>query len=288
MALHTFSASNQTDFVTKLLAAAVGGGWVIESDLATSKVLKIPGGGYVALLLDGVNVELQAFRSYDPGRAIADQIGALKTPSGSYKLPRVPLHNQAFQCWISVSGRRLTGVCRISNTYHSFYLGLLLPFANTDSYPFPAFVGGSGDAELWSSTGSGAGAFPWFGGTERPCRVCLPGGGWQAAVSNTDSLETLPTYSRDSAYIWPFDGGVAGLGKTLAGDHVLYEALVISGAPATGEGTDDGLWCGYLDGVFAVSNVGASAESIITIGADSYMLVPNIFRGSQYFAMRLS
>lgn len=290
MALYTFTASNQTDFVTKLLANVRAEGWVVELDSVSAKVLRVPAGGYVALLIDGVNIEMQAFRAFDPGRGIGDQIGAIKTPVGGYKLPRLPLHNQSFQVWLSVSERRLAGVCRISNAYHSFYLGLLLPFANTESYPFPCFAGGSGDADVWSSTASTASGFPWYGGTSRPPRVCLPGGGWQAVAKNDsgDSLNFTPNYGYDLGYVWPFDGGVAGLGKTLAGDHVLYNAMVVSGSPATGEGVDDGIWCGYLDGVFAVSNVGASAESVITIGDDQYLLVPNIFRGSQYFALRLS
>lgn len=290
MALYTFTASNQTDFVTKLLANVVAEGWVIESDSATAKVLRVPAGGYVALLIDGVNVEMQAFRSFDPGRGIGDQIGAIKTPVGGYKLPRVPLHNQAFQVWLSVSERRLAGVCRISNSYHSFYLGLLLPFSNTESYPFPCFAGGSGDAELWSSTAVQACAYPWYGGTSRPSQVCLPGGGWQAVAKSggSDTLDFKPTYSTDYAYTWPFDGGVGGLGKTLAGDHVIYNAMIVSGSPAVGEGTDDGLWLGYLDGIFACSNAGASAESIITIDSIQYLLVPNVFRGSQYYAFRLA
>lgn len=290
MALHTFTAASHTDFVTKLLAAAQSEGWVVESDLPVSKVLKIPAGGYVALLIDGVNVEFQAFRSFDPARGIGDQIGAIKTPTGGYKLPRVPLHNQAFECWVSVSERRLAGVCRISNTYHSFYLGLLLPFANTDSYPFPCFAGGSGDAELWSSTDPQTCAYPWYGGTDRPSRVCLPGGGWQAIAKSggSETLDFTPVYSDDYAYTWPFDGGVGGLGKTLAGDHVLYNAMIVSGSPATGEGTDDGQWLGYLDGIFACSNSGSSAESTITIDSIPYLLIPNVFRGSQYYAFRLA
>ncbi|KJZ67242.1 hypothetical protein [Pseudomonas fluorescens] len=290
MALYTFTATDQNDFVSKLLARAVGEGWTLVRDTAVEKVLKIPAVGYLALLIDGVNVEFQAFRLYDAARAIADQIGSLPTPVGGLKLPRIPLHNQAFQVWLSVSERRLAGVCRISNTYHSFYAGLILPFAPTDQYPFPCYVGGSGDAELWSSTSSSASAYPFYGGQSRPGRVCLPGGGWQevSRSDSGDSLDFKPSYLYERAYVWPFDGGLANLGKTLAGEHVIYNAMIVSSTPAAGLAPDDGMWLGYLDGIFACSNVGASAESVITIDSIQYLLVPNVFRGSQYYAFRLN
>lgn len=290
MAIHTFTATDQTDFVSKLLSHAVGEGWTLVRDNASEKVLKIPAVGYLALLIDGVNIEFQAFRLYDAGRAIRDQVGALPTPAGGLQLPRVTLHNQPFFVWLSISERRLAGVCRISNTYHSFYAGLLLPFAPTDQYPFPCYVGGSGDADLWSSTISSASAYPFYGGQSRPGRVCLPGGGWQQ-VSRSDAGDTLdfhPSYVNELAYVWPFDGGIANLGKTLDGDHVIYNAMVVSSTPSVGLAPDDGMWLGYLDGIFGCSNVGASAESVIIIDSIQYLLVPNVFRGSQYYAFRLN
>ncbi|MNN56784.1 hypothetical protein D3C81_1717340 [compost metagenome] len=103
-----------------------------------------------------------------------------------------------------------------------------------------------------------------------------------------DSLDFHSSYINELAYVWPFDGGLANLGKTLGGEHVIYNAMIVSSTPSVGLAPDDGMWLGYLDGIFACSNVGASAESVITIDSIQYLLVPNVFRGSQYYAFRLN
>lgn len=267
-----YTASDNIDFVDKLLANAVAEGWEVVRNTTTEKVLKIPAGGYVAIILNGMHLRFQAFRQYDPERVLIDQMGAMERDD---YLPKLPLHNQPFLSWVNISERRICGLVRISNTYHSFYLGLLTPFAPTSHYPFPCFAGGTA-VELWGDTNSAL-SYMYSRGGNAGARVQLPAGGWQD-VNNASS----------SDFVWPFERSVARLGTALDGSYVLYPAMVVSGKLVEGMQEDQGMWLGYLEGIYAVSQVGLAAETIITVDSVDYLIVPNVFRGEQTYALRLN
>ncbi|WP_017905311.1 hypothetical protein [Pseudomonas asplenii] len=278
----TIDAADHTSFLSNLLSFAETVGWTVVRNTSSEKILQIPSGGYVGLIVSGVNVEFQMFRVYDSTRAIADQLGVIATSSSSL-LPRLTLHNQAFKVWLTVSDRRICGVCRISNTYHSFYLGYLLPFAPTDVYQFPGFVGANGDGTTWSTTTDGVQSFVFGRTSGRPSRVCLPTASWQSV-----KMGSVGNYAIDFAYVWPFDNDISSLGKTIAGDHVLYPAFVVSSKLSAEATADDGIWLGYLDGIYAISNDGTTSETVVTVDGVNYLVIPNVFRASENFALRLS
>lgn len=273
MSYFQFTATDNIDFVDKLITHAIAEGWQVVRNTAAEKVLKIPAVGYVAIILNAMHLRFQAFRLYDPARVLQDQIGAI---DNAERLPKLPLNDQPFLAWVSISDRRICGVVRISNTYHSFYLGLITPFAPTSSYPFPCFIGGTA-AELWGDTSNDTNSYMYSRSGNFGARVQLPNGSWQY-VNNESS----------SDFVWPFERGVSKLGAALDGSYVLYPAIAVSGALAQGDSENKGMWLGYLDGIYAVSQVGLISETIVTVDSTDYLIVPNVFRGDQTYAMRLN
>lgn len=71
---------------------------------------------------------------------------------------------------------------------------------------------------------------------------------------------------------------------------MLYQALVCGSGrvdAADSLNADDGKWLGYLDGVYAVSQ-GRAAGSVIEVDGVDYLIVPNVSKTSETYALRLA
>ncbi len=266
-------------------------GWVCVRDLEGEKVFELPfWGGFVAFLIAGDVVRVSGFPSFDSSKSVEGQAGAYVS-----SLPRFVVPAGAVDCWTVVSDRRVAGVIRSGSVYYSFYVGLIESFGSSRHYPFPCFLGGSGDVDgLYKS------AYPFHGGGALYCpKVCCPDGSWQLVGGRSVVSYTSFDATENAAYIFPFNARFRSLGTLVDESHLLFPALVVSSyfdgsssrdnAPiGSGEVyADDGQWLGYLEGVF-ITDQGLDPGSVLVVDGVDYLVVPNVDRVSETYLLRLS
>lgn len=288
VAIQTYASG--ADWLTSLCTDLLpSNGWSVVRDTSSEKVFGLPGGaGFVAFVIgDGV-VEIQAFKDFDPGKPVSGQAGGFSYAYSPF-LPRFVLPAGPVKVWTLVNSRRFCGVIRSGSSYYSFYAGLILPFGSNRVYPFPCFIGGSGEIG-----GSKESAYPFMsGGNQFSPKVCLPTGAWQIVGGNSGGSSSFINefpYSYSYAFVHPFDGKFHRLRSKIDGGAVIYPALVVSSGRASDSdalNSDDGVWLGYLDGVFAIPQ-GRAAESIISVDGVDYLVVPNVNRANETYGLRLT
>ncbi|WP_145128140.1 hypothetical protein [Pseudomonas sp. URMO17WK12:I11] len=263
--------------------------WSVVRDTSIEKVFGIPGGqGFLAFLISEGVVEIQGFPVFDPDQPVAAQAGGFSYSYSPF-LPRFVLPSGEVKVWTLVNTRRLCGVIKSGASYYSFYAGLILPFGSNRVYPFPCFIGGSGELG-----GSKESAYPFMSGGNQYCpKVCLPSGDWQIVGGNSGGSSSFTNefpYSYSYSFVHPFDGKFHRLRSKIDGGAVVYPALVVSSGRTSDTdllNADDGMWLGYLDGVFAIPQ-GRAAESIIAVDGLDYLVVPNVSKSTETYGLRLS
>lgn len=288
VAISTYASG--ADWLTSLCTDLLpSNGWAVVRDTSSEKVFGLPGGaGFVAFVIgDGV-VEVQAFKDFDPDEPVALQAGGFSYAYSPF-LPRFVLPAGEVRVWTLVNSRRLCGVIKSGTSYYSYYAGLILPFGSNHAYPFPCFIGGSGELG-----GSKESAYPFMsGGNQFSPKVCLPTGAWQIVGGNSGGSSSFTTefpYSYSYGFTHPFDGKFHRLRSKIDGGAVVYPCLVVSSgrmSDADGLNSDDGQWLGYLDGVYAIPQ-GRVAESLIEIDGMDYLVVPNVSKASETYGLRLA
>ena len=290
MAYLNSTYASGADYLSVLAASILpSNNWVVVKDIASEKVFRLPHGqGYIAFIVTGDVCEIQSFQVYDPAAPTKLQVRGYSNTYTPF-LPRVKIPAGAVEVWTVVNSRRVAAVIKSGDAWYSLYAGLMLPFGSSKVYPFPCFIGGSG--EVGNVTYESA--YPFFSGGQNFCpKVVLPDGKWQIVGGNaggTSSFYSFP-YSYAYSYIWPFDGKFQRLGNKLDGSAVLYQALVCGSGridAADDLNSDDGKWLGNLDGVFAVSQ-GMEAGSVIQVDDVDYLVVPNVSKTSETYALRLT
>ena len=263
--------------------------WSVVRDTSSEKVFGLPGDqGFVAFVIGAGVVEIQAFPVFDPDQPVGAQAGGFSYAYSPF-LPRFVLPAGGVKVWTVVNSRRLCGVIRSGSSYYSFYAGLILPFGSNRVYPFPCFIGGSGELG-----GSKESAHPFMSGGNQYCpKVCLPGGGWQIVGGNSGGSSSFTNefpYSYSYSFIHPFDGKYHRLRSKIGGGAVVYPSLVVSSGRSSDTdvlNADDGVWLGYLDGVVAIPQ-GRAAESVIAVDGLDYLVVPNVAKATETYGLRLS
>lgn len=287
--LHSTYASG-ADYLSALAASILpSNNWVVVKNIASEKVFRLSyGQGYIAFIVTGDICEIQSFQTYDPAVPAKFQVSGYSNAYTPF-LPRFRVSVGAVEVWTVVNSRRVAAVIKSGSAWYSLYAGLMLPFGPSNVYPFPCFIGGSG--EVGNATYESA--YPFFSGGQNFCpKVVLPNGKWQMVGGNSGGTSSFYSFSYSYAYsyIWPFDGKFQRLGNKLDGAAMLYQALVCSSGrvdAADALNSDDGKWLGYLDGVFAVSQ-GRVAGSVFQVDAVDYLVVPNVSKTSETYALRLS
>lgn len=204
--------------------------------------------------------------------------------------------NLSMPYWFYATGRRFVVVVKVSTNYESCYAGLFLPYCLPSEYPLPLFVGAvareGDDADDWRSTDEDHLTFTLGNGY-----YLDPSGLWNRCVYGgiNDGESGVSPFSvspwRDS---WRPSGweiyrtehfGYRTISENIissyGGDYSLINKTLVRYFD-TG-----GVLIGDLDGVYHVPGVGMSAETAITIGADSATVFQNAFRTSKqnYFGV---
>lgn len=210
----------------------------------------------------------------------------------------VPLWNEAIPYWMVANGRRAIVVAKVHNQYEVAYLGLLDPYFSPGQWPYPIALGGSlafGTAlPAWNST-----SWRWTNVTTQHAAFTHsdPGttasvaieryqmrarnwdGSWMGFESAVNGLfNTAPGAGR--AQIWPYRCGLTLLDRNIDQSFTLWPVMLNTAAPNT---------IGQLSGVACVTGQGATAETLIRLGAVDWIVLPNINRieRGDFFAVAL-
>lgn len=232
---------------------------------------------------DSRNWELFGATGYDSGAAYNAQ------PGISTVRTHLTLNDDvAMPFWFIASGRRFVCVFKITTTYPACYCGWYLPYATPSQFPYPMYIGGSTGLEdtPWNTTNYTVGNF-YDGPVESAAKSCatlrhrdgtwLKSGSYNRTTSGTRPIVNTSVESYITMYDNAFPASDTFDKATIPdpdGEYPLIAATMWSPE-------NDGNVYGELDGIFWTPSRDNTAESIITVGGDSYLVVQNMYRSSE-------
>lgn len=286
-------ATDHADFLAKLVTFATANGWTELENTSDKVVLQGEGSGsdeifvaiqkYANVGADCFGLRLNGYTGYQSGYTFLNQSGAIQTSEVTgYGAIAVPLWDTTIPYWFVVSGRRIIAVAKVGTTFQMLYLGFYLPFASPNQYPYPLAVGGSFIGNVanpeprYSGTG-GQYSMPFtnihVAGGVGSMFARLPGGIWYSAANAIDRG------------MFPYNQPDIGFQRQGLDDEPILTPIEIQHyTTATVHNR-----LGEVDGLYHVSGFGLSAEDIITIDSDDYLVIPNVYRSgsADYVAVKL-
>lgn len=239
---------------------------------------------------DYFNWRLGGFTGYDAALTFANQPGVMQNVF-------MTLWNSPIPYTFVANGRRAIIVVKISTFFMMGYLGFINQYPSPGQFPYPLAIGGNytnaPEPALtdvvwrWSNATSFNTNFPMssrynpgggFGGPNS-CQLRLrkPNGIWaDLAAADNGGYQDSDTYN-----IWPYMSGMGSLQQNLgATQSPVLPIILHDNTPEV---------YGELDGVVATSGQAIASEDTLTVGADSYLVVQNVFRTgrNQYCAVKL-
>lgn len=209
---------------------------------------------------DYYNCKVAVFTGYVSGNTFETQPGA----SG---MLGVPLHNQSITYWLVANGQRIALAGKVGTpVYESFYIGKFLQYATPSQYPYPVVAAGmlnSASATRFSDT---AHSMPYRGARSN-MQMRFVDGSWKQPE------------------IWPWNNTRLTSNPKLRECPTDHYPLL----PLTLSDSTPNIY-GELDGIFHVSGFNNAVENTITIGADTYLVVQDVWRTAHetYYAMKLA
>ena len=290
-------ATDYADLLAKLKTFALANGWTSLEDTSDKLVLQGEGSGtdeiivaiqkYANVGADSYGWRLNGYTAYQSGYAFLDQPGAIQAVNG-FGHVSMPLWNSSIPYWFIASGRRIIVVAKVGTTYQACYLGFFLPFASPNQYPYPLAIGGSRvdtfsntarysvadnqSSNFWNSLNTSGTGTMFFR---------MPGGSWYSArdASNGSGGVTTGMFPYNQA-------DITLMRQALDGSPVLtpieFQSYISSPSLNVNR-------LGELDGVFHIAGFDVSAEDVVTVGSDDYVVIPNVFRSgaADYAALKL-
>lgn len=260
----TFTATNKANLLQQIKNAVVGGtgsGWTLKKDSGSELILQNTGKSGTQNVVVGFQISANGLRlmtatGYVEGIAFDAQPGV---NASVY----MPCWDSSMPCWLVHDASLITLVAKVSTVYEVGSVGLLDTLVPTASYPAALFCGGTAQYSTISYTQVDDSHYAF---------ACEP----------------------------PYNNGVAKLRDT-AGTYAMYnvfEPNLDNGYPQVNiQGNTDGTEL-ILPLVFnnivlhphccAVVGSGISAESIVSVGSQDYLVVQNVYRTGQLFALKLA
>lgn len=297
MAVEIGTATNYSDLLDKLITFATANGWTEIENTSDKVVLQGEGSGsdeifvaiqkYANVGADSYGWRLNGYTAYQSGYTFYNQPGAFSTTAiGGVGSIAMPGWNSSTPYWFVVSGRRIIVIAKVSTTYQACYLGFYLPYASPNQYPYPLAIGGSfignntQTEPRWSGTGNQASSFwTWLHSAAGSMFVRMPGGFWYSAPNSISGNE--PTG------IYPYNQANIGYRRQALDDSAVLTPCEIQQYSSVPSVYHNRL--GEIDGVFHVAGFGVSAEDVVTVDGDDYLIVPNVYRSgsADYAAIKL-
>ncbi|MCY1521008.1 hypothetical protein D9M68_558050 [compost metagenome] len=267
------------------------------------------------------NLFLNGYTGFDTNeQSWFDQPGALPVAGTTTPLavPMVPCWNTTMPYWFTASGRSFRFAVKVSTSYEGGYLGLFLPYATPQQYPYPLAVGGSlvpqetaRSAEWrYSYANWRHGVFPGPGAVGLPTSEAMwatlylrnVDGSW-SYVANRPNQGTAqaegitgpnqgfsPPYTPTAGWrsVWPhcmndqWGSGKRPYRDCLGGGYLLQPCVLLQRGPTTAV-------LGELEGTFAISGYQNAAENTTTFGGKTHVVFQNAYRNSvhEFWALSL-
>jgi len=310
MAVSTGTATNYLDLLDRLRTFMLANGWAsLRFDGGSEFIAEGEGLGGTDQIFIGIKAEedagadwynwqLNGMTGFDSGLSFAAQPGNIGNALAPH-FPRLHLWNSAIPYWFVVNPRRVIIVAKISTIYQLGYLGWINPYLPAVNMPYPMLIAGTSTASngnRWSTvhdTHSFAVMQPVCANGSSTENTLLTNprssarfwfGEWHGVQNYFNS--SLSNVTRWKT-IWPYvtrGGQHYNLMRTIPADggYVLTPVVVNFTSPAK-------YVFGELSGIYHVSGFSNAAENIVTIGADSYLVVQNVYRNtiSDYCAVKL-
>lgn len=169
----------------------------------------------IATLSTGqVDLVLNGYAGYDSGLGWREQPGAISQE----KLPTLALVADTYMTyWISANSSRFMLVVELSTQYEAAYLGLLIPVAIENQYPYPLAIDGSYyEGGVWTDTSDNHSVFTDPGtGDVTLLRLRRPDGSWRV-----DTSKTL-----DALCVWPINVSLVNT-LTVLDDSLTLENVI--------------------------------------------------------------
>ncbi|HYE35509.1 hypothetical protein [Methylocaldum sp.] len=232
---------------------------------------------YQSVPLDYFNWRVAAFTGFVSGNDFYHQPGTPNTagtPTGDLA---VPLYQNSIPYWFVGNGQRAIVVANVQTQYQAFYLGKCLPYATPGQYPYPVVCSGmltSGSATRYDNTGYST---P-FKGARANLKMRFVDGVWKEP-------EVWPWNNTQNQF--PLATGQGGPRNTNAdytlspGYYGLHPIVLNDAGPNQ---------YGELDGVYWLTGFDNAVENTVTIGADTYLVVRDVWRTGfmDFFAIKLA
>lgn len=285
MPWQTGTATNRTDLVDKFVTFVTSGlgsqNWTLletqnspSDGLATRDIfLRAPGLTgteqiYFAIRqwtagVDIFNVGFHGLTGYLAGQPVANQPGYTSTTRS------LLLWDSTMKYWFIANGRRAIIIAKVSTTYQSAYIGLLLPLGTPSEYSYPMFIGAMAadrNTIRWSATSTND-TTPFYDSSGNSALLRSPNGAWRSLASSItwgSSLHVHPYIGVTEA-----SSPLNALAQAPGESPVLY-ACTVRGGPSH---TDGANVYGELQGVFAISGYGQASENIVTVSGVDYLVV---------------
>jgi hypothetical protein len=300
VAYETGTASNYLDLLDKLrLFASTNAALVADSEQwaverwtgGNELILRGPGlsgedeifvglKGYFDTPADYFNWEVRGAHGY---------LGAadFNAQPGVSRAVYLPLWNSSIPYWFIGNGDRLIVVAKVSTVYQIAYLGRILPYGQPSQYPGPILI----------AAGTGAAATRWSATADPHSNLTRPRGTSSTScgvfnhVDNSWIDYTIESNSVARVYPWPWGWhsdyaateGLVHFDVNPDGSYTLEPAQIIQELPSVN-------LLGELQGIAFVTGQGNAAENTITVGGDTWLVVPNIYRSTRdaYCAVKLA
>lgn len=299
MAYETGTAAGYSDLLDKLIAfvttntelVSLGQNWVAVAGgaIGTSQVvLKGPGlSGSEEIYVGIYRAQNTTNDTYNWG--IGGAVGWSPTTGYAYHSGwrYMYLWQHSIPYWFIANGQRIIVIAKISTTYHAMYAGKFFPYATPAQYPYPIYIGAEDQVETdrWSKDNEDIGTFQ---SPRRGSRLFYTDSTWKTVMNYYESSGSAA--ANTDVNVWP-TGQPANSNTQITGSvttfpdggYALLPLILHMSLPAINV-------LGELDGVFWVTGQQNAAENIITVGADNYLVVQDIYRTARndYFAVRLA
>lgn len=212
---------------------------------------------------------------------------AFDAQPGESRAVYLPLWNGSIPYWFIGNGQRLIVVAKVSTVYQVAYLGRILPYGLPAHYPDPVLI----------AAATGVAATRWSATADPHSNITRPRGAggtsgavfnhvdnsWVDVTAESNSVMKVYTWPWQWHALYPYSEPMTHIDVNPDGTYTLEAARLVQESPAVN-------LLGELDGVAFVTGQSNAAENTITVGSDSWLAVPNIYRSTRdaYCAIKLA
>ena len=225
---------------------------------------------------DSYNIKLTGYGAFDD-----NVISFLNHPQTIDSPPLIHCWNDAMPYWFAASGRSFRMGVKVSTVIESAYLGLGLPYASPEQYPYPLVVAGSSTNESGrysDAESSHAGILtPYLNSSSSTMHIWTPSGlvmacGQRGSDGELDYFD-FDNSSSNSLSVYPTCRSINQRGNN-AGDFNFIRTIVLQRSPLK-----EVLM--MLEGIYWVSGFGNTSENTV-LNKDSgdvqYVVLQDTFR----------